>query len=241
MCDAGVAQEYRTSLNANLFGLADCPIESPVSADNSTAGTLAVSTLFRQSGADFGIAAAGDDIWGAGGQRDDEFGSIYRAGAVDSESSVVARVNSVNDVNAWAKTGVMIRNDIAEAGSSAGYAVTAVTRRNGIVFAWDSNGDGYLDSDARANVEYIPSGVGEADEGGFGGLRFVLVRRRELRPGRVARDPVRRGGRAGRRDLLHLARSLAVGDQRLQRHGRRLAGRTERRQSERTAAASAPR
>ena len=111
----------------------------------STTGALAASTLFAQSGSDFGIAAAGADIWGGGGQRDDEFGSIYRAGAVDSDGSVVARVNSVNDVNAWAKSGVMIRNEIADAGSSGGYAVTAVTRRNGIVFEWDSNGDGYLD------------------------------------------------------------------------------------------------
>lgn len=152
MCDAGVAEEYRTALNANLFGLADCPIESPIGSENSTAGALAVDTFFAQSGSDFGIAAAGADVWGAGGQRDDEFGSIYRAGAVDSDSSVVTLVNSVNDVNVWAKSGVMIRNEIADAGSSAGYAVTAVTRRNGIVFAWDSNGDGYLDADARANV-----------------------------------------------------------------------------------------
>jgi regulation of enolase protein 1 (concanavalin A-like superfamily) len=47
----------------------------------------------------------------------------------------------------------MVRNDIAEAGSSGGYAVVAVTRRNGVVFDWDSDGDGYLDSDVRAAVD----------------------------------------------------------------------------------------
>lgn len=183
MCEAGVAAEYRSSLNANLFGLADCPIQSPVGAEHSTAGALAVSTLFGQSGSDFGIAAAGADIWGAGGQRDDEFGSIYRAGTVDSEASVVARVNSVNDVNPWAKSGVMIRNEIADAGSSAGYAVTAVTRRNGIVFAWDSNGDGYIDTDVRANVntfrpvwvKVTRSGSEVSGSYSFDGVNFVRI------------------------------------------------------------------
>ncbi|QEO16172.1 right-handed parallel beta-helix repeat-containing protein [Agromyces intestinalis] len=183
MCDAGVGIEYRTALNANLFGLADCPIESPVGAEHRTAGTPGVGTVFAQTGSDFGIAAAGSDIWGAGGQRDDEFGAIVRAGAVDSESTVVARVNSLNDVNAWAKSGVMLRNDITESGSSAGYAVTAVTRRNGVVFAWDSNGDGYIDTDARANVNtfrpiWVKLTRSESEVSGsysFDGVNYVRI------------------------------------------------------------------
>lgn len=60
---------------------------------------------------------------------------------------------SVNDANVWAKSGVMVRNDITRAGSSTGYAVVAVTARNGVVFAWDSNGDGYIDTQAQASVD----------------------------------------------------------------------------------------
>lgn len=47
----------------------------------------------------------------------------------------------------------MVRNDMTKAGASAGYAVVAVTARNGVVFEWDSNGDGYLDTDARASTD----------------------------------------------------------------------------------------
>jgi hypothetical protein len=153
ICQAGVAPQYRTSLNANQFGFSGCETAAPVAGGFSTAGGSAVSSYFGQRGNAFGIAAAGADIWGAGGQKDDQFGSIYRAGSYTAGSSVSTRVVSVNDANAWAKSGVMVRNDMTKAGGSAGYAVVAVTARNGVVFQWDSNGDGYLDTDARADVD----------------------------------------------------------------------------------------
>lgn len=153
ICQAGVAPKYRTSLNANQFGFSGCAVHAPVAPGLATAGGSAVSSYFGQSGESFGIAAAGADVWGAGGQLDDQFGSIYRAGTFHADSSVSTRVVSVNDANAWAKSGVMVRNDMTKAGESAGYAVVAVTARNGVVFEWDSNGDGYLDTDARADVD----------------------------------------------------------------------------------------
>ncbi|WP_198676001.1 right-handed parallel beta-helix repeat-containing protein [Kribbella monticola] len=151
ICASGVAPQYRTSLNANQFGFSGCPVSAPVSPEFATAST--VSSYFGQRGGAFGIAAAGADVWGAGGQHDDQFGSIYRAGSFAVQASVSARVVSVNDANAWAKSGVMVRNDISKPGASAGYAVVAATARNGVVFEWDSNGDGYLDTDARASVD----------------------------------------------------------------------------------------
>ncbi|WP_328886443.1 right-handed parallel beta-helix repeat-containing protein [Streptomyces sp. NBC_00316] len=153
ICQAGVAPQYRTSLNANQFGFSGCAVGAPVAPGLRTSGGSAVSSYFGQSGGGFGIAAAGADVWGAGGQHDDQFGSIYRAGSFAADSSVSTRVVSVNDANAWAKSGVMVRNDMTKAGSSAGYAVVAVTARNGVVFEWDTNGDGYLDTDARASVD----------------------------------------------------------------------------------------
>lgn len=153
ICQAGVAPQYRTSLNANQFGFSGCATTAPVAGGFTTAGGSAVSSYFGQHGNAFGIAAAGADVWGAGGQKDDQFGSIYRAGSYTAGSSVSTRVVSVNDADAWAKSGVMVRNDMTKAGASAGYAVVAVTARNGVVFQWDSNGDGYLDTDARADVD----------------------------------------------------------------------------------------
>lgn len=152
ICAAGVAPKYRTSLNANQFGFVGCPVDAPVSG-LSTAGSSAVSSYFGQAGDAYGIAAAGADVWGAGGQHSDQFGAIYKAGSFTANAAVSARVVSVNDANSSAKSGVMVRNDITKAGSSAGYAVVAVTARNGVVFEWDSNGDGYLDSEAKASVD----------------------------------------------------------------------------------------
>ena len=153
ICASGVAPQYRTSLNANLFGFSGCPTDSPVGSGFSTTGSSAVNSYFGQSGGAFGIAAAGADVWGAGGQHDDQYGAIYRTGSFNAKASISARVVSVNDASAWAKSGVMVRNDITKAGASSGYAVVAVTARNGVVFEWDSNGDGYLDSEARASVD----------------------------------------------------------------------------------------
>ncbi|MGN6761328.1 MAG: right-handed parallel beta-helix repeat-containing protein [Leifsonia sp.] len=153
ICASGVAPQYRTSLNANQFGFSACPVSAPVTDGFRTAGASAATSVFGQAGGAFGIAAAGADVWGAGGQHDDQYGAIYRAGSFGQTASVSARVVSVNDANVWAKSGVMVRNDITQAGSSTGYAVVAVTARNGVVFAWDSNGDGYIDTQAQASVD----------------------------------------------------------------------------------------
>lgn len=183
ICASGVAPEYRTSLNANQFGFTGCSAPAPVAPGLATAGTSAVNSYFGQSDAGFGIAAAGADVWGAGGQHDDQFGSIYRSGSLAAQSSVSARVVSVNDANVWAKSGVMVRNDMTKPGASAGYAVVAVTARNGVVFEWDSNGDGYLDTDARASTDnYRPvwvrltrSGTSFSASYSYDGANYVPV------------------------------------------------------------------
>lgn len=183
ICQAGVAPQFRTSLNANQFGFSGCDVDAPVAAGFATAGGSAVSPYFGQSGGGFGIAAAGADVWGAGGQRDDQFGSVYRAGALGAGSSVSTRVVAVNDANPWAKSGVMVRNDMTKAGRSAGYAVVAVTARNGVVFQWDTDGDGYLDADARAAVDVFRpvwvkltrSGTSFGASYSYDGANFVAI------------------------------------------------------------------
>jgi hypothetical protein len=152
ICDAGVEPQYRTSLNANLVGMSFCPTDAPVDPTFSTY-SAATKSVFGQAGSAFGIAANGADVWGAGGQHDDQYGAVYRAGSFTQDASVTTRVVSVNDANVWAKSGVMVRNSISSAGAASGYAVVAVTGRNGVDFEWDANGDGYLDSSANARVD----------------------------------------------------------------------------------------
>lgn len=183
ICDSGVAAEYRTVLNANLFGFTGCATDAPVGSTYATTGSSALSSYFGQDGTALGIAARGADIWGAGGQHDDQFGAIYDEGSFRSGVSASVRVVSVNDANAWAKSGVMVRNDMTQAGASGGYAVVAVTARNGVVFEWDTDGDGYLDTDARANVDtrrpvwvqLTRSGTSFSASYSYDGANFVAI------------------------------------------------------------------
>lgn len=153
ICEAGVAPALRTSLNANYSSsgtYAACgSTGGSVSAPFSTTATSANSSYFNQVDGGFALSAAGADVWKGGSQNDDAYGAIYQAAAVSSGTSVTARVSSQNDTNPWAKTGVMIRNDMTQPGQSPGYAIMAVTPKNGLVFEWDSNGDGYVDSESK--------------------------------------------------------------------------------------------
>ena len=219
ICEAGVEPDRRTVLNGNFFS-EDPACGNPgdaVAAPFSTTGSSAVSSYFAQSGDHFGIRAAGADVWGGGGQRDDQYGAIFQKDAVTAASTVSARVDTVGDSNAWAKSGVMIRNDIEGAGASAGYAVVAVTPRNGVAFHWDANGDGYVESSASANVNtFRPIWVKLERQGdkvsafySYDGANYAQVGSTVTLTGAEA---VQDGGM-----LLDLARPQPVADQRLQR------------------------
>jgi regulation of enolase protein 1 (concanavalin A-like superfamily) len=142
------------------------------SHDNNVAGTATFSGLgittspftgyanipanLDQHQGQFTITGTGADVWGAGGQHDDQYGAVYQAAAASSTAVVTVHVDSQSNPNSWAKAGIMLRNSIAGAGSSAGYAVVAVTPGNGVVLEWDSNGDGYLDSEAKTAAITAP-------------------------------------------------------------------------------------
>ncbi|MER6497708.1 right-handed parallel beta-helix repeat-containing protein, partial [Streptomyces griseorubiginosus] len=131
MNNAGIQPQYRP--------LTTDPVTAPYSGYSSTPG------LTGQSGGSFTVTDAGADIWGAGGQHDDAYGTVYRSGAAVNGTSVTARVDNVDNTNAWAKAGVVLRNNLTGSGSSPGYATVVATPSNGVSFQWDSNGDGYLD------------------------------------------------------------------------------------------------
>ncbi|WP_336920992.1 right-handed parallel beta-helix repeat-containing protein [Aquipuribacter sp. SD81] len=152
ICASGVAPRYRTVLNANLFGLDGCTVEAPVTGFETTTEAAARSYTGQQGDA-LGIGAAGSDIWGGGGQRDDQYAAVYADDAFTDGSTVTVRVDALVDTDVWAKSGVMVRNDVAAGGESAGYAIVAVTGRNGVAFQWDADGDGYVEQAATAAVD----------------------------------------------------------------------------------------
>jgi len=71
------------------------------------------------------MTAAGADIWGTA----DQFHFAYKT--LNGTGSIVAKVNSVSNTNAWAKAGVMIRETL-DAGSK--HAFVCVTPGNGVAF-----------------------------------------------------------------------------------------------------------
>lgn len=153
ICAAGVAPEYRTGLNANLLGLTGCTTGTAVQDGLVATAEQVAASYTGQQGDSIGVAGAGADVWGAGGQHDDEYAAVYQPGALTADASVTARIDSLNDADGWAKSGVMIRDDISAGGESAGYAVLATTGRNGVALQWDADGDGYLDQAQSADVD----------------------------------------------------------------------------------------
>jgi hypothetical protein len=104
-----------------------------------------VPGVFGELDGAFAIRNAGADIWGAGGQRDDEYGTVYAPDAVEDGSVVTVRVDAVDPVNPWTKAGLVLRNDLTKPEEAAGYVVLVATPDNGVSLQWDSDGDGFLD------------------------------------------------------------------------------------------------
>lgn len=88
------------------------------------------------------VNANGVDVW----DDADQYGAIYDPDTqADTSTTVTVEVVSQENTDGWAKAGVMIRNDVTDAGNSAGYAALMITADNGIEFEWDSDADGFVD------------------------------------------------------------------------------------------------
>ncbi len=118
-----------------------------------------VPSRFAEAGSEYAILTTGTDIWQDAAGSFDEYGALYRDDAAGSASTVTAQVTQMDNTNAWAKAGVVLRNDVTGTGSSPGYAVMVVTPGNGVAFQWDSNGNGYLDSFSGASGIKAPAWV----------------------------------------------------------------------------------
>ncbi|MEO3807372.1 NEW3 domain-containing protein [Sphaerisporangium sp. B11E5] len=125
----------------------------------SLKGYGSVPSRFAEAGGAYAVLTSGADIWQDGGGAFDDYGAVYQDDAVGTTATVTARVTQMDNTNAWAKAGVVIRNDLTAAASSPGYAVMVVTPGNGVAFQWDSNGNGYLDSFSGAAGVRAPAWV----------------------------------------------------------------------------------
>ena len=73
------------------------------------------------------MTASGADIWSVNGVEADEFHFAYKM--LSGAGSIVAKVNSVDNTNGWAKAGVMIRESL---NPDSAHAFAAITPANGV-------------------------------------------------------------------------------------------------------------
>ncbi|MDT3435570.1 metallophosphoesterase [Haloarcula sp. 1CSR25-25] len=156
--DANSSQDvglFTTSHNTGTNCTADFAnftTEAPPSVDLASVDTTAAGDAsFVGSGGDYTISAAGADVW----ESADEYGALYKD---DVSGDVVARttIESQENTHPWAKSGIMIANDITTAGSSAGDVIVAISPENGFAFQWDSNGDGFVNSNTNVDSTNYP-------------------------------------------------------------------------------------
>ncbi|MBL7077306.1 MAG: discoidin domain-containing protein [Kiritimatiellae bacterium] len=90
----------------------------------------------------FLIAVKGGDVFESAGHGDDAFGAIFSP-EVSGDFSATVRVDAQEATFPYAKAGLMVRNSVMD--RSAGYAAMCVTPERGVLFLYDSNGNGILD------------------------------------------------------------------------------------------------
>ncbi len=109
---------------------------------------------FSEVGDQFGIEGAGADVYTGA----DDYSAIYRPGAVTTGSTVTVEVTSEQNLAGYAKAGIMVRNDIAAAGTAPEGVILFDSPSGGIQLEYDDNGGQYIDNVTPPNGT-IPSSV----------------------------------------------------------------------------------
>jgi hypothetical protein len=125
---AGLAVSSATNSALNTANFTSVSLLRPGWTDQDIGGPAPAGSADYDSPSDTTtINAGGSDIYGTADQFN--FASTTMTG----NGSILAYVNSITDTNAWAKAGVMLRNDTT-AGSA--YAGVFASAANGIVFEY---------------------------------------------------------------------------------------------------------
>jgi FAD dependent oxidoreductase/NPCBM-associated, NEW3 domain of alpha-galactosidase len=104
---------------------------------------------FGRRGDRLAIIAGGADIW----VDHDQYGALYRAGPA---SVATTKLVSQDPTHPSARAGVVMRNDLSRPGSAGGYVMLVAKPQNGFLLLWDADGNGYVESVARADTGVTP-------------------------------------------------------------------------------------
>nr|WP_206314266.1 alpha-N-acetylglucosaminidase [Streptomyces coryli] len=91
-----------------------------------------------------GIAGAGRDFW----KGNEEFGAIYREGALSRHGSTTVRVDSQEPTANWARAGLVVRDDISRTAAK-GLVTLSITPARGVILSYDSDANGSANKSVR--------------------------------------------------------------------------------------------
>jgi hypothetical protein len=141
---AGDPESYTLSV-AREVAVAE-PVLPPLATAAST------TAAFGQRHRELAILSNGEDVW----VGIDEYGAIFHPGS--SGPATVATVTLVEQeaTHPNARAGLVFRNDLRAAGTSTGYVMLVAKPQNGFLLLWDADGNGYVESVARADTGATP-------------------------------------------------------------------------------------
>jgi hypothetical protein len=128
------------------------PVQPPLATYSSATDGPAV---FGQLGQEFSITGAGADLFSGS----DAYSTSYLKGAVGAAATIETQVVSQQNMNGYAKAGIMVRNDITGSGTTPEGVILFESPSGGIQLEWDSNGGPYIDSVTPPNgriPDYLP-------------------------------------------------------------------------------------
>jgi hypothetical protein len=105
----------------------------PGAWSNQDIGTVGVAGSVSSSGTTFTIKGSGADIW------DSADGFRYMDQLISGDCIITTRVATLQNVNAWSKAGVMIRETLA---ANSANAAVVVTPGSGVSFQWRTSTGG---------------------------------------------------------------------------------------------------
>ncbi len=136
---AGVWDSSNNATAQNTAAFSDVSLVQGAWADNDIGSPAFGGSADYDAPSDtYTISGNGSDIFGTADQFN--FASTTMIG----NGSVMAYVDSITNTNAWAKAGVMIRNDVT-AGSA--FAAVLVSPTNGITFEWRTAAGGSVNQE----------------------------------------------------------------------------------------------
>nr|WP_245737801.1 NEW3 domain-containing protein [Jiangella alba] len=125
-------------------------VAEPVRAPLQTAASTRAH--FGQRGARLAILGNGVDLW----TGVDHYGAVFHDGAAGPATTATVTVVHQEATDPNARAGLVFRNDLRGAGTSAGYVALVVKPENGLLLLWDADGSGTVESVLRAPMTPSP-------------------------------------------------------------------------------------